>query len=222
LIDFVGVEQIEFRVGANKVGSGTQSWQLWNVTDGAEIGVIDDAGGTGDKILSATFSGASVPSGVKLVRVRAKSTVAADDPVYYGSAVLLRRAAVTFERLGLAEQIIRNAYGLTRDMRDNANGYKAAVTAGQPVNAIAAVMVADAGQYLNRLGWFTSLASQNLTLLTRTLADYATAPAVLASFRDNLISVAEHTQEASLATGGEINTEADFILANVPDYERLW
>jgi len=86
-IDFRGATQVTFDVYVNKVGTGTQSWQLWNETDGAEVGVINDAGAAGNKFLTTTFS-VNI-NGVKLCRVRAKSTVAADDPVFYGASALL-------------------------------------------------------------------------------------------------------------------------------------
>lgn len=87
LIDFTNVTSIEMRVACNKVGTGTQDWQLWNETDGTEVGVISDAGAAGNKLLSGTI--AVNLSGLKLVRVRARSSVAADDPIYYGSCLLL-------------------------------------------------------------------------------------------------------------------------------------
>jgi hypothetical protein len=85
-IDFTGCTRIDFVVNVNKVGTGTQSWQLWNVTDGSELMVINDTGATGDKVLSAALT-TGLPTGVKTIRVRVKSTTAADDPVYYGAAV---------------------------------------------------------------------------------------------------------------------------------------
>lgn len=89
LVDFTGVTQIVFAVRVNKIGSGTQSWQLWNDTDGAEVGVITDAGATGVKTLGpSTFNVAL--SGQKLLRVRAKSTNGADDPVFLGCTVLVK------------------------------------------------------------------------------------------------------------------------------------
>ena len=90
LFDFTGATQVIFWVKYNKVAAGasTLSWQLWNETDGTEIGVITDATAAGDnKDQQATFNVAL--SGVKKVRVRAKSTVAADDPVFYGAALQL-------------------------------------------------------------------------------------------------------------------------------------
>jgi hypothetical protein len=87
LFDFTGASQVTFTVYANKIGTGTQSWQLWSVTDAAEITVIADAGASGDKVLTTTVAVAL--TGVKVVRVRAKSTLATDDPWFYGAAVML-------------------------------------------------------------------------------------------------------------------------------------
>jgi len=93
LVEIGGISAITFGVRVNKVGNGTQSWQLWNETNGAEVAVIDDAAAAGDnKLLStaATFDPPLSP-GVKILRVRAKSTTAADDPVYYGGSLLMKR-----------------------------------------------------------------------------------------------------------------------------------
>jgi hypothetical protein len=86
--DLTGATSILFRVRVNKIGTGTQSWQLWNDTDASEIGVINDAAAAGDsKNLSV-----SIPislTGIKTLRVRGKSTVAADDPVFYWASILV-------------------------------------------------------------------------------------------------------------------------------------
>lgn len=86
-IDFTECTRIDFFVNVNKVGTGTQSWQLWNVTDGSELMVIDDSGAAGDNKFLTANKTTNLPTGVKTVRVRAKSGTAADDPVYYGAAV---------------------------------------------------------------------------------------------------------------------------------------
>ena len=86
-IDFTGATSIEFDVRAKKVGSGTQSWQLFNETDAAELAVIDDAGAAGEKYLSGTFAVNLI--GSKRVRVRAKSTVGSDDPIFFGASVVV-------------------------------------------------------------------------------------------------------------------------------------
>lgn len=95
LVQTVGITQIIFGVRVNKLGTGTQSWQLWNDTDGTEVAVIDDAGAAGIKSLTTTveFDPALV-AGMRSVRVRAKSTVAADDPVYFGGTVSIRRVSL--------------------------------------------------------------------------------------------------------------------------------
>ena len=83
-IDFTGVTSLRVRIKVNKVGTGTQSWQVFNETDGTEIGVFNDAGAAGDRTFDQTF--AVSLTGVKDVRVRCKSTVGTDDPVYYGAS----------------------------------------------------------------------------------------------------------------------------------------
>lgn len=85
-IDFTGCTRIDLAVNVNKVGTGTQSWQVWNVTDGAELMVVDDTGAAGDKLLTANKT-TNLPTGVKTVRIRGKSSTAADDPVYYGATI---------------------------------------------------------------------------------------------------------------------------------------
>ena len=87
LVDLTGVTSIRLLVSVSRVGSGTQSWQLWNETDGTELGVITDAV-AGEKKLDATFSISPV-IGVKLLRVRAKSTVASDDPIFFFATMLV-------------------------------------------------------------------------------------------------------------------------------------
>jgi hypothetical protein len=87
-MDFTDATSVVFTVRVNKVGTGTQSWQLWDATNGAEIGVINDAGAAGHKVLTETFN-AGLPTGLVLVRVRGKSTTAGDDPVYFGSAMIV-------------------------------------------------------------------------------------------------------------------------------------
>jgi hypothetical protein len=94
-VQTAGITQVIFSVRVNKVGGGTQSWQLWNETDGQEAAVIADAGGTGLKYLSVTQDfGAPLGAGMKILRVRAKSTTAADDPVYYGATASIRRLSI--------------------------------------------------------------------------------------------------------------------------------
>lgn len=93
-IQAAGITQVIFGVRVNKVGGGTQFWQLWNETDAAEVAVISDAAGTGLKTLQTTVDfGSPLAAGMKLVRVRARSSTAADDPVIYSAVLSIRRAS---------------------------------------------------------------------------------------------------------------------------------
>ena len=85
-IDMTGIASVVFTVQCNKVGTGTQSWQLWNETNAAQVAVIADAGAAGNKTLTTTASGLAL-AGVKRLRVRALSTVSTDDPLYYGASL---------------------------------------------------------------------------------------------------------------------------------------
>lgn len=88
--DFTNVKNVELAVRVNKIGTGTQSWQLWNETDGAQIGVIADAGATGEKTLTTTVNIAAQNwSGMKTMFLRAFSSVGADDPIYRGGCACL-------------------------------------------------------------------------------------------------------------------------------------
>lgn len=89
-IDFRGATQITFDVYHQKVGTGTISYQLFNETDGVAFSpdiVVNDAAAAAVRFMTGTFSVAV--NGVKLCRVRAKSTIAADDPIFFGASVSL-------------------------------------------------------------------------------------------------------------------------------------
>lgn len=116
LVQQAGITKIVFGIRVNKIGVGTQDWQLWRTdtdgTNGAQVGVISDAGGTGVKDLNTTidFDPALGP-GLKILRVRAKSSTATDDPILLGATLLLRRvsrmtAVELHEILCLAERRI--------------------------------------------------------------------------------------------------------------------
>jgi hypothetical protein len=70
-----------------KVGTGTISYQLWNETDGVEVCVLNDAAAAGVRYLTGVFPVAI--NGIKLCRIRAKSTIAGDDPIFLGASALL-------------------------------------------------------------------------------------------------------------------------------------
>lgn len=112
-VEGAGISGVEFVVRYNKVGTGTLSFQLWDDTTAAEVGVINDAAAAGDNkqgTLNIVPPGPLAP-GLHTLRVRAKSTVAADDPVYYGASLRIRRVDVMWsevlhEVLLLAESVV--------------------------------------------------------------------------------------------------------------------
>jgi hypothetical protein len=95
--DFRGYDRLTFDVSHNKVGTGTITYQVYDETGGgplldaggAEI-LVTDAAAAGARLLTATFT--VNRSDTRLLRVRAKSTVAGDDPIYLGASVLLWKA----------------------------------------------------------------------------------------------------------------------------------
>jgi hypothetical protein len=89
VVDFTNVTAIDYLARWNKIGTGTQSWQLWNATDGVQLAVFDDAAAAGDNKTQATTVAVAL-TGLKEILVRGKSTTAADDPIFYGASVVLR------------------------------------------------------------------------------------------------------------------------------------
>jgi hypothetical protein len=89
--DLTNVTKAELTVHVNKVGTGTQSWQLWNETDGVEVVRIQDAAGTGAKTLTTGEVNIAAHnwSGMKVLFLRAFSSVGADDPIYRGGCACL-------------------------------------------------------------------------------------------------------------------------------------
>ena len=93
--DFRGFNRLTFAVRHNKVGTGTITYQLWafdiNGTgqeiNGEEICTVADAGAAGKRYLQTTIT--VNRADVKFLRVRVKSSVAGDDPVFHGASVLL-------------------------------------------------------------------------------------------------------------------------------------
>lgn len=86
-----GIDTIVFTVRVDKVGTGTQDWQLWNDTDSTQTGVISDAAAAANnRVLTTTISGLAL-TGIKRFRVRARSSNAADDPTFGGASILFRK-----------------------------------------------------------------------------------------------------------------------------------
>jgi hypothetical protein len=94
-VDVTGITQATLRIRYNKIGTGTLSWQLFNETDAVQLAIGTDAAAAGDNktIDLVATPGSPLTGGVKLLRPRVMSSVATDDPVYYGSCLFVRRAA---------------------------------------------------------------------------------------------------------------------------------
>jgi hypothetical protein len=95
-----GITRVDIELRVRKVGTGTQDWQLFDDTSGVAAigpgalttGSLSDTNGAGDHTLvaSRTFAAPLTP-GVRKMRLRARSSVPADDPVFLAAALLLFR-----------------------------------------------------------------------------------------------------------------------------------
>lgn len=128
----------------------------------------------------------------------------------------------TFENVGLALQLVNNIHGLVRDMRDNASAYKAALIQGRTIAEVSNTMDNDANQYLRRIQWITDAVVRNQAGVVAALAALDLALSEANQLKNVLTTVANHTLMATLNTAAQINNEADYILSNVPDYERIY
>lgn len=130
-IQRAGVRRIDMELRVRKVGTGTQHWQLWDETNGVSVldsdpsggnnltsGSLSDAGAAADRTLngSRTFAQPLSPQVVKL-RVRARSTTAADDPLYLqGSILLFREDTITSDVLHQVLLLAREGYVYTTEV----------------------------------------------------------------------------------------------------------
>ena len=130
----------------------------------------------------------------------------------------------TFEDAILMEQILHHVRNSVLTWRTEAAAYKAALLSpfSHSVQTVAARMVGDANEHERLLTRITDLATRNLAKLDAALAVYSITRTTANALKNSLLAVADHVRAASLTTAQEINAEADFILANIPNYERLF
>lgn len=88
-INFTGVVSVEALIKVQKIGTGTHTYQLFNETDGTEIGVITDSAAAGTPKNLTGGPWAVNLTGWKLIRFRARSTVSTDDPIWLGRTIRL-------------------------------------------------------------------------------------------------------------------------------------
>lgn len=127
----------------------------------------------------------------------------------------------TMESAMLSMEVLRWASNVRRNMRDNAQAYKAQLVGGTAVAEVATVMTDDAGEYLKTIGGLQQILGtpeskakliDGLSVysidITETEAEFATLETASIAQRD-----------APKKTAAEINTAADAVLAAVAPYE---
>lgn len=124
----------------------------------------------------------------------------------------------------LGDQLKDNIGRLVNNMRDNANAYKSSLL--PPSNytpaQVGPVMKGDADRYLERIQAVVDLAQRSNTKYQAALTANGWAAADVNQLRTVLTDVANHTKAATLNNATQINNEADYILANVPIFERTF
>lgn len=128
----------------------------------------------------------------------------------------------TFQEFIIArqlEQYIRN--GIITWRREAANYKTRAALPGANFTTIGQTMKDDATQHENLMLRITALAQRNLTVFDAALATLGITRAAAVALRDLIIATADHVQAATLTTQAQINTEADFILAQLPGYDSI-
>ncbi len=122
----------------------------------------------------------------------------------------------------IGDQLKANVGRMVSNMRDNANGYKGAITDGKDPTATGVIMKADANLFLVRMQLVVDLATRNNTKYQAALTSNGWLAADVNALRTTLAAVCNHTIAATLTTGAQVNAEADLILANVPIFERMF
>lgn len=90
-VDFLGKKEYRLVIHVNKVGTGTQTAGLMDQANSANLMILDDTGAAGENMLDSGWP--TLPSwanGEINLKPVAKSTVAADDPVYRQFILYLR------------------------------------------------------------------------------------------------------------------------------------
>ncbi len=122
----------------------------------------------------------------------------------------------------IAQQLLLNIGRITTIWRDNATAYKAQITAGQTAGQVGPVMKADAQLFLNRIQTVVDLATRNNVKYQAALTSLGWPAQEVTDLRSQVVPVANHTIAATLNNATQVNNEADFILTNVPQFERTF
>lgn len=87
-VDTNGKTQVKLQVNWNKVGSGTQTVQVLEVGTANVLISMDVV--SGRNVSALTAIPAALQNSVKFYKLQAKSTTAADDPVFEGASIYLK------------------------------------------------------------------------------------------------------------------------------------
>ena len=128
----------------------------------------------------------------------------------------------TFEKWNAMKQIIENLEGLRRDMRSNASAYISAVSDGNPLAEVIAVVRGDADEYLRRLTWISTIPASIRAELLSFCSLIGLDGAELTNLYVELKRFADQQQIADLTTGPKIIAAANNLRNNLLDHFRLW
>jgi hypothetical protein len=132
------------------------------------------------------------------------------------------QSTAAIEATYIGDQLKADVGRMVNNYRDNASGYKQALVAGRGVAEVASVMAQDADAFLARLNRMRDLATRNSAKFAAAVQANGWTVTDVNALGQTLRNVANHTKAASLTTAAEINAEADFILSNVPNFERVF
>jgi L-lactate permease len=133
----------------------------------------------------------------------------------------------TLEEFGVLCQLNDQLFRLVRNMRQNAAQYTTLANqidagtapAGMTAAKLGAIMKGDGQQFESRLATITALATRNQTLVSNALGIIGVTLASANATKNSLVTVAQHTQAATLTTTAQCRTEATFILDNTPGFD---
>jgi hypothetical protein len=128
----------------------------------------------------------------------------------------------TLEEFGVLLQLQDQSFRLVRNLRANAADYIVQANAGTNPVALGATMKGDADRFLERLATVTAVVSRNQTAVQNALAIIGVTLAQANTLKTTLINECNHVKAATLTTAAQCITEANHILATVPNYEGLF
>lgn len=128
----------------------------------------------------------------------------------------------SLEEFGVLLQISAQTFRLVRNYRNNATGYSTRASGGANPVPLGVEMKADATAFKVRLQQLTDIATRNQSLVSGALGILGITLASANTLKNSLVAVCDHVLAATLTTTQQCIDEANFILANTPNYDGLW